>query len=1167
MKLIEILQKRGENPNLDKKEKEVCSWLKAQADDMITKASNHLEYVRNVLDEFDKHNKDHSEAVLGIIEELLGNSAENLSSYELFFLISAAYLHDCGMAVSDAEINVMSLVENDNHDGRKICTSEESLAIIKANESTIFPTEKSRAVVENWFFYPGDKESLFKYYSQLMRDYWEFRNGKIDVIQKSKNIEQTNKELRTIYIRNTHAIRAKKYIETWGKTRFADLLGNKAMGKRLADNIAAVCASHDENDVEIRKLPKNSMYIGKEKANLQFVSMMLRIGDIVHFSYDRAPSVLRALHNFQSDYSFNQWRIKDDNGINYSISDGEITYSAHCKYPRDYYDLMRYIDAIDDELQLYNRLKHEEKWGDDYPSIRVSKVNRDNIDHDESFTPEPNLRFKLEQNRILDLLMGTQLYSDEYACLRELYQNSLDACRCQMAIDKKNGKESKGLIEFGMGVDEEGNKYVYCLDNGKGMSKYIIENYLLRVGSSYYRSSDFFKEQAETGNTFTPTSQFGIGILSCFMIGNKIEITTREERGEILSCVMENLYECFYYKTPSDGDLERRICSSGTLIKIILNKKYKEKTNNSVIDSGNLDILLWMKSLIDARRLDEFEDWYSLEKELNESLKDNLYWIINKFVGMVPSGVELVIKTANNENLQIYTKPFPIRTEHIAALKETTNNNETIDTGVEIINNSINKAINAADNNVYIELSAEEDGMQCKSFLILPVKENGLQNYGYFPVIGRREFGGDLFVDGIAIDKVNDGVELPYIKIQNCFRNFNGSNRPQLSVSREKIIQYNNKENEEEVVNKLTNQLIKQAVEKTVQHINTYQIQEESDLYREIWSRLFLHYYGCLPLLITQHFNAEIIKDLLLPIPKSISSNRLSFGQFKEKDVTFYNYHLNQNQRYGDRFGDLIVSRIQLAKNYQMDGDNLIIKDSLAEKHEGKDKIYPIMTDFDIFKDYDIVSNLFPFVSCRSFSIDNISQRIEKLNHKNVHTDDPFEFCIWYLNRIFEKICDLTELDEPLLHALEKTIESNKTETTLMHDEESLSGFFNNNKAAFIQRFHNRDSHRLIGFDTPFNRSYGGVTIPNTAVTVLFSNELLKITGYDSTERIDNNWEKNELSVIFFGDEDFYVVPGRHSRQEIVDSVPDEVWQNLGGTQYSFLDGTPVKRKRSMNHI
>ena len=51
-----------------------------------------------------------------------------------------------------------------------------------------------------------------------------------------------------------------------------------------------------------------------------------------------------------------------------------------------------------------------------------------------------------------------------------------------------------------------------------------IEKYLLKVGRSYYRSSEFM-----TRYRFRPTSEFGIGLLSCFMVANSIEIETLRE--------------------------------------------------------------------------------------------------------------------------------------------------------------------------------------------------------------------------------------------------------------------------------------------------------------------------------------------------------------------------------------------------------------------------------------------------------------------------------------------------------------------------------------------------------------------------------------------------------------------------------------------------------------
>jgi hypothetical protein len=53
------------------------------------------------------------------------------------------------------------------------------------------------------------------------------------------------------------------------------------------------------------------------------------------------------------------------------------------------------------------------------------------------------------------------------------------------------------------------------------------------VGKSYYRSADFESERAamkESGNIATPTSYFGIGILSCFMIADRIEVKTCPSR-------------------------------------------------------------------------------------------------------------------------------------------------------------------------------------------------------------------------------------------------------------------------------------------------------------------------------------------------------------------------------------------------------------------------------------------------------------------------------------------------------------------------------------------------------------------------------------------------------------------------------------------------------------
>jgi hypothetical protein len=61
------------------------------------------------------------------------------------------------------------------------------------------------------------------------------------------------------------------------------------------------------------------------------------------------------------------------------------------------------------------------------------------------------------------------------------------------------------------------------------MSLKIIENYFMRVGRSYYRSTEFEAERQrlrEAGIELEATSQFGIGILSCFMVADRFEVET-----------------------------------------------------------------------------------------------------------------------------------------------------------------------------------------------------------------------------------------------------------------------------------------------------------------------------------------------------------------------------------------------------------------------------------------------------------------------------------------------------------------------------------------------------------------------------------------------------------------------------------------------------------------
>ncbi|MFJ9258886.1 caspase family protein [Streptomyces bacillaris] len=144
------------------------------------------------------------------------------------------------------------------------------------------------------------------------------------------------------------------------------------------------------------------------------------------------------------------------------------------------------------------------------------------------------LRFRLADDRIQELLMGEELYGDPALAIRELYQNALDACRYREARTRylrATGVETapyKGRISFTQGVDEAG-PYLECRDNGIGMGEVELRDVFSHAGMRFADLPEYIEERArweEHGITMHPNSQFGVGVLSYFMLADDITVTT-----------------------------------------------------------------------------------------------------------------------------------------------------------------------------------------------------------------------------------------------------------------------------------------------------------------------------------------------------------------------------------------------------------------------------------------------------------------------------------------------------------------------------------------------------------------------------------------------------------------------------------------------------------------
>ena len=133
--------------------------------------------------------------------------------------------------------------------------------------------------------------------------------------------------------------------------------------------------------------------------------------------------------------------------------------------------------------------------------------------------------------------------SDSSFILRELLQNALDALelrdlRLKMLargetphekIDPLPSSEALQVILTWGHDATSGQEYLLVEDNGVGMTEDVITRFFTQVGKSYYRSPDYHRERAllRNANLITsPISIFGIGILSCFMIADRLEVRT-----------------------------------------------------------------------------------------------------------------------------------------------------------------------------------------------------------------------------------------------------------------------------------------------------------------------------------------------------------------------------------------------------------------------------------------------------------------------------------------------------------------------------------------------------------------------------------------------------------------------------------------------------------------
>jgi molecular chaperone HtpG len=312
---------------------------------------------------------------------------------------------------------------------------------------------------------------------------------------------------------------------------------------------------------------------------LPLVGIILRLADILDFDAKRTPAILLSHLYVRHPISLKEWQ-KHRSVRAWQINSQIIQFNVQCEHPAIEAAIHELCDDIDKELSVCNNIladlnEFNKKLGRDLLIKLPFKVTRTKIETKKDIYNQPlyqyrDTKFNLSKKQVIDLLMGTKLYGNPEVALRELIQNSIDACLTRQAQERKweNPYSPEITVKY---YSEKNETILEVIDNGTGMDQYIIDNYYTKVGVSFYKSVDFNNLQIDADTDIKPISRFGIGILSSFMVADILIVDTMriygpQKSSDAINLVVEGQDSIFWIKPGKRNAV-------GTTSKLILREK------------------------------------------------------------------------------------------------------------------------------------------------------------------------------------------------------------------------------------------------------------------------------------------------------------------------------------------------------------------------------------------------------------------------------------------------------------------------------------------------------------------------------------------------------------------------------------------------------------------
>lgn len=299
-------------------------------------------------------------------------------------------------------------------------------------------------------------------------------------------------------------------------------------------------------------------FIGNTVIRTVFLTVIIRLADILSCTEEGLPIniiTFRKLIDRESMEFFMKNRLRIsislDNSHQSTILQVE-TSDIFC-----FNISQKYFDLIEEEYKNSALLFVRYNVAQD--KLRLVNFNLVRKQPVTPFIPEV-IACDIDKPSAIETLVGKNLYDDSAVFIRELIQNSFDACNIRLQEEGGNYKR-----EIKVKYNTSTNQFIIT-DNGVGMTKNEIKNNLLVSCSKGFRGI------SDNQNII---SAFGIGFLTIFMISNNITVKTKsylKSESETFTANIRTFaypIEIFASKNAND-----RV---GTTITVNLNEDFKLK--------------------------------------------------------------------------------------------------------------------------------------------------------------------------------------------------------------------------------------------------------------------------------------------------------------------------------------------------------------------------------------------------------------------------------------------------------------------------------------------------------------------------------------------------------------------------------------------------------------